>query len=220
MKTSYISNSIHIVVIMFSLLFSCKEEVIDTRDPCDFFISTDEVPLLTSTNPCESCFFKFSFRGKLYNFKNDQMPGGMIQFGEGGKDIISYYNDFFEFQLKYLHRSRDLFFSLNQQRALLTPDSLKKTDFNFFQPAFVLKDRCGIIYQVAENTNIYTPDISNNTIKNITVWSSQLVNEQPPTRYYTIYLVSGDFTSRILTGKDPDYISGSYSLLYSIVEPL
>ncbi len=79
----------------------------------------------------------------------------MIQFGEDGKDIIAYYNDFFEFQLKNLHHSRDLFFSLNQQRALLTPDSLKKTDFSFFQPAFILKDRCRRLYQVAENTNIY-----------------------------------------------------------------
>jgi hypothetical protein len=218
MKRSCIFNTGIVATIIFSVFSSCKEEEPEPRDPCDFFISTDEVPPLTSTNPCATCFFKFSFKGKVYDFKNNQVPGAMIQFGEDGKDIIAYYNDLFEFQFKHLNRSPDLFFSLNQQRALLTPDSLKKTDFDFFQPAFVIKDRCGMIYQVAENTNLYAPDISYNTIKNISVWSSELVNTEPP-HYSTTYVVSGEFTTQILIGQESEYIAGSYSLLYSLDEP-
>jgi hypothetical protein len=220
MKTSRFFIYTSTVIILFVALSSCKDEEVVARDPCDFFLPTDEIPLLPTTNPCTNCFFKFSFRGKVYDFNKNKLPGAMIQFGEDNKDIISYYNDLFEFQFKYLHRSRDLFFSLNQQRALLTPDSLKKTDFNFLQPAFGLKDRCGKLYQVSANTNIYAPDISNNTIKNISVWSSEIVNEQPPTRYYVTYLVSGEFATQVVTGKDIDHVSGSYSLLYSIVEQL
>jgi hypothetical protein len=220
MKTRPFSSSAVITVVMFVLFASCKDEVVELRDPCDFYISAAEVPLSGSTYSCENCFFKFSFREKLYTFTKNQLPESLMTFrGEGGKELTVYENDFFEFQFAYLHHSRDLFFSLDQQRPLLTPDSLKKTDFNFFQPAFVLKDRCDNQYQVAENTSIYFPEISNHTLKSISVVNSYLINEEPP-RYSTTYLISGVFSSQILTNKGSEYISGSYSLHYWIQDPI
>jgi hypothetical protein len=128
---------------------------------------------------------------------------------------------FFEFKFKSLQRSSDLFSSLNKQRALLTPDSLMQTDFNFFQPSFLLKDRCGVEYQVAKNTNIFSPDVSSSTLTSISVWSFLIINDgvNPP-RYVTDYLISGIFSTQVLIGNESVSIGGSYSLLFVVEEPL
>ncbi|QLH31460.1 MAG: hypothetical protein HWD62_02550 [Cyclobacteriaceae bacterium] len=68
-----------------------------------------------------------------------------------------------------------------------------QTDFNFFQPSFLLKDRCGVEYQVAKNTNIFFPDISNSTLTGISVWNYFVIDD---TRYSTSYLISGTFNTR------------------------
>ncbi|HCR54003.1 MAG TPA: hypothetical protein PLM56_17780 [Cyclobacteriaceae bacterium] len=154
---------IHILLFLLAApLTSCDEDIKDMRHPCDFVLSVDEVTLDTSGSGCADCFFKFSFRGRVYDFHDDRIVDEYDGF------INNYYNDFFEFYLKQVQHSSDLFSSLNQERALLTPDSLKKTDFNFLQPSFMLKDRCDRRYQVEKKTNIFV-DVSNNTITNISV---------------------------------------------------
>ena len=208
-----------IFIFFLGSLFSCNEDMPVVRDPCDFILSIDEVSLDRS-NPCNECFFKFSFRGKVYDFRDDRIEKW---FGceEEEKCIIIAKNNFFEFKLKSLDRSIDLFSSLNEQRALLTPDSLIHTDFDFFQQSFLLKDRCGVEYQVAKNTNIFLPDVSNSTLTGISVWRFTLINDgvNPP-RYVTDYLISGTFSTRVLIGDESESIGGSYSLIYNIVEPL
>ncbi len=115
-----------------------------------------------------------------------------------------------------MQRSSDLFSALNEQRALLTPDSLMKTNFNFFQPSFLLKDRCGVEYQVAKNTNIFFPDISSNTLKGISVLNYFVIDD---TRYSTSYLISGTFSTQVLIGDKSESIGGSYALIHNITEP-
>ena len=202
-----------------ALISSCNEDIPEVRDPCDFVRSVDEVPLDIST-ACNECFFKFSFQGRVYDFKDERFAAW---FGceEEGKCFKIYKNDFFEFKFKSLQRSSDLFSSLNKQRALLTPDSLMQTDFNFFQPSFLLKDRCGVEYQVAENTNIFSPDVSSSTLTSISVWSFLIINDgvNPP-RYVTDYLISGIFSTQVLIGNESVSIGGSYSLLFVVEEPL
>jgi hypothetical protein len=207
----------HILLFLLAaLLTSCDEDIKDMRHPCDFVLSVDEVTLDASSSGCADCFFKFSFRGRVYDFRDDRIIRGYNGF------INNYYNDFFEFYLKQVQNSSDLFSSLNQQRALLTPDSLKKTDFNFLQPSFMLIDRCDRRYQVEKNTNIFVPDVSNNTITNISVWSYFVVpnGEDEPIIYSVTYLIKGQFTTRVLVGSDPEIVSGSYALQYTIDEPL
>lgn len=209
-------------MLIFSLLAflaSCNEDVPEVRDPCDFVRSVDEVSLDIST-ACNECFFKFSFQGRVYDFRDERYESW---FGceEEEKCLISYKNTFFEFKLKSLNRSSDLFSSLNKQRALLTPDSLMLTDFNFLQPSFQLKDRCNVEYQVAENTNIFFPDVSSSTLTGISVWNFTFINDgvNPP-RYSTNYLISGTFSTKVLIGDKSESIGGSYALLYNIVEPI
>ncbi len=114
-----------------------------------------------------------------------------------------------------------MLFSMNEVRALLTPDSLRKTDFNFLQPSLLLKDRCGVLYQVTENTSIFFPEISNNTITDIKLVNSTIIdNGADPTEYITYYLVTGNFISRIVTNNGSDHISGSYTLDFYVIEPL
>ncbi|MBX2899079.1 MAG: hypothetical protein KF775_05500 [Cyclobacteriaceae bacterium] len=208
-------------ILIFSslvLLTSCNEDIPEVRDPCDFVRSVDEVSLDTST-ACNECFFKFSFQGRVYDFRDERF-GDWFQCEEG-KCVIAYRNEFYEFSLKSLNRSSDLFVSLNEQRALLTPDSLMQTDFKFIQPSFMLKDRCGVEYQVAENTNRFFPDVSTNTITNISVWNFTIIDDGVnPLRYSTNYLIGGTFSTQVLIGDKPNSIGGSYSLLYNIEEPL
>lgn len=203
-----------LVFVSVAFLSSCDEDITEERDPCDFVRSIDEVSLDTSTSSCHECFFKFSFQGRLYEFNDDRIKT-WNQCKEG-KCADTNTNDFFEFKLKSLQRSSDLFSSLNIQRALLTPDSLMQTDFNFFQPSFLLKDRCGVEYQVAKNTNIFFPDISNSTLTGISVWNYFVIDD---TRYSTSYLISGTFNTRVLIGNESVSIGGSYRLLYNITEP-
>ena len=203
-----------LVFVSVAFLSSCNEDMPEERDPCDFVRSVDEVSLDTSTSACQECFFKFSFRGRLYEFNDDRIESWFQCTEE--KCTKTNTNDFFEFKLKSLQRSSDLFSSLNIQRALLTPDSLMQTDFNFFQPSFLLKDRCGVEYQVAKNTNIFFPDISNSTLTGISVWNYFVIDD---TRYSTSYLISGTFNTRVLIGGESVSIGGSYALLYNITEP-
>ncbi|MBX2894399.1 MAG: hypothetical protein KF763_03090 [Cyclobacteriaceae bacterium] len=98
---------------------------------------------------------------------------------------------------------------------------MMQTDINFFQQSFLLKDRCGVEYQVSKNTNVFSPDVSNSTITSISVWSFLIINDgvNPP-RYVTDYLISGTFSTQILIGNKSESIGGSFSLLFDIVEPL
>ena len=201
-----------------ALISSCNEDIPEVRDPCDFVRSVDEVPLDIST-ACNECFFKFSFQGRIYDFKDERFAAW---FGceEEGKCFKIYKNDFFEFKFKSLKRSSDLFASLNEQRALLTPDSLMLTDFNFFQPSFLLRNRCGVEYQVAKNTNIFFPDISHSTVTGISVWNFFIVDDGVnPVRYSTSYLISGTFSTQMLIDNKSESIGGSYALLFNITEP-
>lgn len=201
---------------LLAFLASCNEDVPEARDPCDFIRSSNEVSLDTSI-ACDECFFKFSFQGRVYDFRDEKF-GDWFKCEEG-KCVITYRNEFYEFSLKSLNRSSDLFVSLNEQRALLTPDSLMQTDFKFIQPSFTLKDRCGVEYQVAENTNISFPDVSSNTITNISVWNFTIIDDGVnPLRYSTNYLIDGTFSTQVLIGDKPNSIGGSYSLLYNIEE--
>jgi len=134
----------------------------------------------------------------------------------GEKCIDTNTNDLFEFKLKSLQRSSDLFSALNEERALLTPDSLMLTDFNFFQGSFLFKDRCGVEYQVAKNTNVFSPDLSSSTLTGISVYNYFVIDD---TRYSTSYLISGTFSTRVLIGNESVSIGGSYALLYNITEP-
>lgn len=213
----YFHSFLFVLVASFS---SCSEDIPEMRDPCDFVRSVDEVSLSTSTN-CKSCFFKFSFRKELFEFHQDRINREFRCGVECEKNTIAYYNDFFEFQLKFLHRNRDLFFVLEETLSLLTPDSLRKTDYNILQPSLIIKDRCGKQYQIAENTSIFFPDVSSNTITEIKLVDSAIIdNGTEPTEFITFYLVTGNFTSRILTGNDSDYISGSYNLEFYVIELL
>lgn len=207
-----------IVFVLITIFSSCDEETPEVRDPCDFVRSVDEVALDTST-ACNECFFKFSFQGKVYDFRDERF-GEWFQCEEE-KCVISYRNAFFEFNLKSLNQSSDLFASLNEQRALLTPDSLMLTDLNFLQPSFQLKDRCDVEYQVVKNTNKFSPDISTNTIAEISVWSFTIIDDGVnPQRYSTNYLISGTFSTQVLINDKSESIGGAYSLLFNIVEPL
>ncbi|HNR73884.1 MAG: hypothetical protein UZ12_BCD005001062 [Bacteroidetes bacterium OLB12] len=200
------------------LLTSCNEDIPEVRDPCDFIRSVDEVSLDIST-ACNECFFKFSFQGRVYDFRDERFESS---FGceEEEKCLITYKNAFFDFKFKSLDRSSDLFSSLKEQRALLTPDSLILTDFNFLQPSFRLKDRCNVEYQVAKNTNIFFPDVSSNTIMAISVWNFSVIDDGVnPIRYSTSYLISGTFSTQILVDDNSESIGGSYALLYTITEP-
>lgn len=185
------------------------------RDPCDFIITTEESSLDTSTSICQQCFFKFSFRGKLYDFRDDRFES-WYQCLEDNKCTEVNKNDFFEFKLKSLHRSSDLFSSLKEQRALLSPDSLIQTDFNFFQASFLLKDRCAEEYQVVKNTNIFFPDISSSTLTGISIWNYFVIDD---TRYSTTYLISGTFSTQVMINTKSESIGGSYALLFNITEP-
>ena len=208
-----------LIFVLIAFLSSCDEDTPEVRDPCDFVRSVDEVTLDTSTSSCNECFFKFSFQGRLYDFNDDRIKS--IYGCENGKCTKTISNDFFEFKMKSLQRSSDLFSSLNKQRALLTPDSLMQTDFNFFQPSFLLKDRCGVEYQVAKNTNIFSPDISHSTVTGISVRNFNIIDDGVnPLRYSTHYLISGVFSTQVLIGNKPNSIGGSYLLLYKIEEPL
>ncbi|MBX2894400.1 MAG: hypothetical protein KF763_03095 [Cyclobacteriaceae bacterium] len=100
-----------IFILFLGSLASCNDDMPAVRDPCDFIISTEESSLDTSTSTCQECFFKFSFRGKVYDFRDDRIEKW---FGcEEGKCTITAKNNFFEFRLKSLQRSSDLFSSLN-----------------------------------------------------------------------------------------------------------
>ncbi|MBX2894401.1 MAG: hypothetical protein KF763_03100 [Cyclobacteriaceae bacterium] len=208
------------IFIFSSLAFltSCNEDMPEVRDPCDFIRSVDEASLDIST-ACNECFFKFSFQGRVYDFRDERFGEW---FGcEDGKCVITYKNVFFEFNVKSLNRSSDLFSSLNKQRALLTPDSLIQTDFSFFQQSFLLKDRCGGEYQVAKNTSIFSPDISHSTVTGISVWNFNIIDDGVnPLRYSTHYLISGIFSTQVMIENKPNSIGGSYLLLYKIEEPL
>lgn len=208
-----------LIFVLVAFLSSCDEDIPEERDPCDFVRSIDEVSLDTSTSACQECFFKFSFREKLYDFRDDRIKT-WNQCKEG-KCADSNTNDFFEFKLKSLKRSSDLFSSLNKQRALLTLDSLMLTDFNFFQPSFLLKDRCGREYNVAENTNkIFSPDVSHSTLTGISIRNYFVIDDGVnPLRYSTGYLISGTFSTRVLIGDESVSLNGSYALLYNITEP-
>ena len=60
---------IHILLFLLAApLTSCDEDIKDMRHPCDFVLSVDEVTLDTSGSGCADCFFKFSFRGRVYDF--------------------------------------------------------------------------------------------------------------------------------------------------------
>lgn len=212
--------SVHALIFsMFAFLTSCNKDVLEVRDPCDFVRSVDEVSLDIST-ACHECYFKFSFQGRLYDFKDERYESW---FGceEEEKCLITYKNSFFDFKLKSLNRSSDLFSSLNQERALLTLDSLMLTNFNFLQPSFQLRDRCKGEYQVAKNTSVFFPDISSSTITSISVWNFTFINDgvNPP-RYATDYLLKGNFSTQVLIDEKLESIGGSYALLYTIVEPL
>jgi len=179
--------------------------------------------------PVTNAFLSFLFKVEFMTLRMKDLENGFKdeRFGEWfgceeeGKCLKTYKNDFFDFKFKSLNRSSDLFVSLNEQRALLTPDSLRLTDFKFIQPSFLLKDRCDVEYQVVRNTNSFYPDISTNTITKISVWNFTIINDGfNPLRYSTDYLISGTFSTQILIGDKPNSIGGSYSLLYTIEEPL
>lgn len=204
-----------ILFVLIASFSSCNEDMPEVRDPCDFIISIEEVSLDASTSTCQECFFKFSFRGKLYDFRDDRIES-WYQCIEEDKCTETNVNDLFEFKLKSMQRSSDLFSSLNEQRALLSPASLMQTDFNFFQPSFILKDRCGVEYQVAKNTNIFFPDISSSTLTGISIWNYFVIDD---TRYSTTYLISGTFTTQMLIDNKSESIGGSYALLFNITEP-
>ena len=207
-----------LIFVLITFLSSCDEDITEERDPCDFIRSVDEVSLDVST-ACNECFFKFSFQGRVYDFRDERFEKWLQC--EEEKCIIAIRNAFFEFNLKSLNRSSGLFSSLNKQRALLTPDSLMQTDFSFFQPSFLLKDRCGVEYQVAKNTNIFSPDISHSTVTGISVRNFNIIDDGVnPLRYSTHYLISGVFSTQVLIGNKPNSIGGSYLLLYKIEEPL
>lgn len=199
--------------VLIAIVSSCDEDIPELRDPCDFARSNTEISLDTSTSTCSECFFKFSFDGRLYEFNDDFIKTWTQCNGE--KCIDTNMNNLFDFKLKSLQHSRDLFSALNQQRALLTPDSLIQTDFNFFQPSFFLKDRCGEEYQVIENTTVFSPDISNSTLTGISVWNYSVIDD---TRYSTSYLIRGTFSTQILVNNESKSIGGSYALLYNITE--
>lgn len=206
--------AVHLLIFYsITLLASCNQDVPEGRDPCDFVRSTEEVSLDTST-ACQECFFKFSFNGRLYEFRDNRIKS-FYQCNEENCTETNM-NDFFEIKFKSMQRSSDLFSALNEQRALLTPDSLMKTNFNFFQPSFLLKDRCGVEYQVAKNTNIFFPDISSNTLKGISVLNYFVIDD---TRYSTSYLISGTFSTQVLIGDKSESIGGSYALIHNITEP-
>lgn len=206
-----------IIFCSLAILISCDKEAPEFRDPCDFVRSVDEVPLDVST-ACHECFFKFSFRGRVYNFRDERF--GELFGCEGEKCLIKNTNSFFEFNLKSLNRSSDLFASLNEQRALLTPDSLIQTDFNFIQPSFILKDRCNVEYQVAKNSNSFSLDVSSSTLTGIRVWNFFIVDDGiNPVRYSTTYLITGTFSTQITISGASESIGGSYALLYTIEEP-
>lgn len=194
---------------------SCDEDISTVRDPCDFIRSVDEVLLDPNGSTFRECYFKFSFQGRLFDFRDDRFSS-MVQCNET-TCFINYSNDFFEFKAKRLGRNRYLFESLNAIRPLLTPDSMNLITINLFQPSFILKDPCGGQYNVAENTNIFFPDVSSNTISDIQVQSSQLLDD---TQYVTGYFISGAFSTRILVEGKSESIGGSYTLFFSVVEPL
>ncbi len=204
-----------IIFVVIAAFSSCNEDMPVVRDPCDFIITTEESSLDTSTSICQECFFKFSFRGKLYDFRDERFES-WYQCLEDNKCTEVNKNDFFEFRLKSLLRSSDLFSSLNEQRALLTPDSLIQTDFNFFQASFLLKDRCAEEYQVVKNTNIFSPDISSSTLTGISIWNYFVIDD---TRYSTTYLISGTFSTQVMINTKSESIGGSYALLFNITEP-
>jgi len=203
-----------ILFVLVASFSSCDEGMPEVRDLCDFIRSINEVSLDTSTSTCNECFFRFSFQGRLYEFKDDMIKTWNQCSGE--KCIDTNTNDLFEFKLKSLQRSSDLFSALNEERALLTPDSLMLTDFNFFQGSFLFKDRCGVEYQVAKNTNVFSPDLSSSTLTGISVYNYFVIDD---TRYSTSYLISGTFSTRVLIGNESVSIGGSYALLYNITEP-
>lgn len=199
------------------LLLSCSgEEEVDKREPCDFVISTAEIPL--STSRCKDCSFRFSFRGRTYDFDEDRITSD-FRTDENDRSTFSYYNDFFEFKFKSVDRHNNLFASLNEERALLTPDSLQQTDFNFLQPSFLLKDRCGRQYQVVGNTTDYYPDASRNTITGIVPWNFQAVDIGSGSMLYvTDYLITGTFNTEIVDTNESHVIAGSYTLQYQVIE--
>lgn len=195
------------------LLASCNDDILEERDPCDFVRSTDEVSLDTST-ACQDCFLKFSFKGRLYDFRDNRIKSFYQCNGE--KCTETNVNEFFEIKFNSMQRSSHLFAALKEERALLTPDSLMLTDFNFFQASFLLKDRCGEEYQVAKNANLFSPDVSSSTLTGIKVYNYFVIDD---TRYSTSYLISGTFSTQLLIDDVVVSIGGSYALLYNITEP-
>lgn len=83
------------------------------RDPCDFIISTEEASSDSSTSLCQECFFKFSFRGRLYEFRDDKIES-WYQCSSDEKCTEFNVNDFFEFRFKSLTESSNLFFSIKR----------------------------------------------------------------------------------------------------------
>ncbi len=224
LTTEYQKNSRHSVAVISYrafvcafLLLSCSgEEEVDKREPCDFVISTAEIPL--STSRCKDCSFRFSFKGRTYDFDEDRITSD-FRTDENGNSTFSYYNDFFEFKFKSVDRHNNLFASLNEERSLLTPDSLQQTDFNFLQPSFLLKDRCSRQYQIAGNTTDYYPDVSRNTITDIVPWNFQAIDiGSGGMLYVTDYLVTGTFSTEILDSSESYVIAGSYTLQYQVTE--
>lgn len=207
-----------LVFVSVAFLSSCDEDITEERDPCDFVRSVDEVLLDSNGSTFQESFFKFSFQGRLYDFRDNRFRN-LAQCNEAAC-FVNYSNDFFEFKVKRLERNLYLFQSLNKIRPLLTPDSLNLTITNLFQPSFLLKDRCGGQYPVAQNTNIFFPDVSSNTITNIQVWGSQIIDDEVNPRYSSSYFISGTFSTRILIGDKAESIGGSYTLFFSVVEPL
>jgi len=207
-----------IFVFFLVSLVSCTDDLSEVRDPCDFIRSVDEVLIDPNGSTFRESFFKFSFQGKLYEFKDDRFQN-LAQCNEASC-FVNYSNDFFEFKVKRIARNLYLFQSLNEIRPLLTPDSLNLSDTNLFQPSFLLKDQCGGQYNVAQNTNIFFPDISSSTITNIQVWGSQIIDDEVNPRYSASYFISGTFSTRILIDDKAESIGGSYTLFFSVVEPL
>jgi len=203
------------ILIFYSLVFltSCDDDEPMDRDPCDFVVSAMEIPLDTST-ACQECFFKISFKGRLYEFTDNRI-NSFYQCNEENCSENNV-NDFFEIKFKAVQRSSDLFSALNEDRALLTPDSLMLTDFSFFQASFLLKDRCGVEYQVVKNTSLFSPDLSISTLTGISVYNYFIIDD---TRYSTSYLITGTFSTKVLIGNEALSIGGSYALLYNITEP-
>ena len=95
-----------LIFVLITFLSSCDEDITEERDPCDFIRSVDEVSLDVST-ACNECFFKFSFQGRVYDFRDERFEKWLQC--EEEKCIIAIRNAFFEFNLKSLNRSSGLF---------------------------------------------------------------------------------------------------------------